>query len=55
MHHRLDGPATEYSDGSKYWYKEGKFHRLNGHAIEWCDGTKEWWIEGKFVKRIRGA
>ena len=23
-HHRDDGPAVEYPDGSKYWFRDGK-------------------------------
>ena len=32
--HRDDGPATETSDGAKYWYQHGLSHRLDGPAIE---------------------
>ena len=45
--HRLDGPALELSDGTKYWYVEGKRHRLDGPAIEFSNGTKYWYVEGK--------
>ena len=44
---RLDGPAKEYSNGTKYWYVNGKRHRLDGPAIEWSDGYKAWYIDGK--------
>ena len=43
--HRLDGPAIEYSGGTKYWYKEGLLHREDGPAVEWKDGYKEWYID----------
>ena len=26
--HREDGPAVEYADGDKAWYKNGKLHRM---------------------------
>ena len=26
--HREDGPAIEYSNGNKYWYKNYESHRL---------------------------
>jgi len=42
--HRLDGPAIEYADGYKMWYKNGKLHRLNGPAKESTNGYKEWWV-----------
>jgi antitoxin component YwqK of YwqJK toxin-antitoxin module len=45
--HREDGPAIEYADGSKEWYRNGKRHREDGPAIEWSDGTKEWHRNGK--------
>ena len=44
--HREDGPAIEYTSGSKYWYKNGKLHRLDGPAIEYANGDKRWYIEG---------
>ncbi len=46
-HHRVNGPAIEYSDGHKSWFINGKYHREDGPAIEWKDGTKCWYINGK--------
>jgi hypothetical protein len=46
--HREDGPAVEWSDGTKLWFKEGKYHRLDGPACEYHDGTKFWSKEGKY-------
>ena len=46
--HREDGPAVEYADGEKHWYKNGKHHRENGPAVEHADGYKAWWRNGKF-------
>ena len=45
--HREDGPAVEYSDGSKSWYLNGKLHREDGPAIEGADGSKSWYLNGK--------
>ena len=45
--HRADGPAVEYADGTKYWYKDDKLHRTDGPAIEYTDGTKHWYKDGK--------
>jgi hypothetical protein len=42
--HRLDGPAVEWSDGTKQWYINGKFHRLDGPAVEDDTGVKQWWV-----------
>jgi hypothetical protein len=48
--HRLDGPAIEWNDGEKLWYKNGKMHRIDGPAIENSSGSKEWWKNGKKFK-----
>ena len=45
--HRSDGPAREYSDGTKEYSVEGKWHRLDGPAIEYANGHKEYFVEGK--------
>ena len=44
--HREDGPAIEYSDGTKLWFYHGTRHRLDGPAIERVDGSKEYFING---------
>ena len=44
---REDGPAIEYSSGTKEWYKNGKLHREGGPAAEHSDGSKFWYIDGK--------
>jgi len=45
--HREDGPAVEYSDGSKAWLINGKLHRLDGPAIEYANGAVEYWFKGE--------
>ena len=45
--HRIDGPASEYADGSKYYYIDGKYHRIDGPAIESANGSKYYYIDGK--------
>ena len=45
--HRDDGPAIEYADGTKRWYKDGKLHRDDGPAAEYANGTKFWYKDGK--------
>ena len=45
--HRDDGPAVEYPNGTKYWYRNDKLHRDNGPAIEYPDGTKYWYRNDK--------
>ena len=44
--HREDGPAIEYADGSKCWYKNSQRHRTDGPAAEWADGTTGWYQNG---------
>ncbi len=44
--HRLDGPAVEWPNGYKAWYKNGIIHRIDGPAIERPDGCKYWWKNG---------
>ena len=45
--HRIGGPAIEFTDGSKFWYQNGKLHRIDGAAVEWAGGSKEWYINGE--------
>ena len=44
--HRLDGPAVEYTDGSKFWYKDGEQHRLDGPAVIYANGASYWVVDG---------
>ena len=60
--HREDGPAIEYADGSKCWYKNGQRHRTDGPAIERVDGTKHWYqnnhlhrTDGPAIERADGT
>ena len=45
-YHREDGPACEYTSGSKEWYKNGNYHREDGPALEYSNGTKYWYKNG---------
>jgi hypothetical protein len=45
--HREDGPAVEYSDGSKEWYLNGRRHREGESAVEFAYGLKKWYINGE--------
>jgi hypothetical protein len=47
--HREDGPAMEFTSGSKVWFKNGKLHREDGPAMEWLDGDKDWYINGEIA------
>jgi hypothetical protein len=51
--HRLDGPAIEYTSGSKEWYVNGELHRLDGPATEYSHGTTSWWVNGE-LHRLDG-
>jgi len=48
--HREDGPAREYVNGDKFWYKEGKRHRVDGPAKEYVNGCKAWYIFYKYLE-----
>ena len=47
--HRIHGPAEIWSDGSKWWYKDGWQHRTDGPAVEWADGSKEWFLDDDYL------
>ena len=44
--HREDGPAVIWSDGTKWWYRNGKIHCVDGPAVIWPDGSKFWYRNG---------
>lgn len=48
--HRLDGPAIEWSDGTGWWFEDGKQHRLDGPAVEWLRHKPDWYFEGKQIE-----
>lgn len=51
LRHREDGPAIEYSKGSKEWYKDGLRHREDGPAVIWSFGIQQWWVNGVFKEQ----
>lgn len=55
QHHRADGPAIEWSDGTKEWFIHGRRHRIGGPAYEdGVNNTRQWWVDGK-CHRTDGA
>ncbi len=46
--HREDGPAEEYANGSKFWYRNGGLHREDGPAVELDGGYKSWVKNGEY-------
>jgi hypothetical protein len=36
------------TDGTKYWYLNGKIHREDGPAIEGTTGSKYWYRNGQY-------
>jgi len=46
-YHREDGPACEWANGNKEWWKHGTYHREDGPAIERVHGDKFWFKHGK--------
>lgn len=48
--HNDNGPAIEFSNGVKEWFKHGKLHREDGPAIEANrDSSNVWWYNGDFL------
>ena len=47
--HREDGPAIEFADGTKCWYRNGQRHREDGPAIEHANGDKYWYFRDKLI------
>ena len=39
---------TEWSDGSKEWYLNGKPHRTDGAAVQFANGYKAWCLNGNY-------
>ena len=44
--HRTNGPAIEYSNGTRSWYQNNQLHRTDGPAIECINGRKHWYQNG---------
>jgi hypothetical protein len=38
--------VAEWPDGTKRWFKDGKYHREDGPAVEYADGSKDWYKNG---------
>jgi len=47
--HREDGPAVEYANGTKFWYRNDQLHREDGPAVEYAHGFKYWYFRGKHI------
>lgn len=41
---RNDGPAVEYADGGKLYYKNGQLHNESGPAIQWANGDRYYFL-----------
>ena len=52
--HRLDGPAVEDSNGTKFWRINGNSHRNIDPSEEWSNGGKYWLFKGR-QHRIGGS
>ena len=45
--HCEHGPATQFTNGTKQWFRNGLYHREDGPAIEYADGYKKWYQNDK--------
>jgi len=50
--HRVDGPAIERYDDTKYWYQNNKRHRIDGPAIIYKSGSKFWYVDGVWIDKF---
>jgi len=49
VHHRLDGPAVIWSNGTKEWFQNGNRHREDGPAIMEQDGSQEYYLNNHWL------
>ncbi len=47
LRHREDGPAIEWENGKKEWYRNGLRHRVDGPAVIYINGDKVWYMHGE--------
>ena len=45
--HREDGPAIEWTDGSKFWFINGQRHREDGPAVVRPNRPNSWYLNGE--------
>ena len=50
-YHREDGPAYEFSIGTRKWFKNEKLHREDGPAIVWYDGSHSYYLNNEFYTK----
>ncbi len=44
QYHRIDGPAIEYIDGTKFYIINDLYHKVDGPAMEYPDGSKNYYL-----------
>ena len=47
LHREHNLPASEWNNGDREWYFNGRLHRTDGPAIEYADGYKAWYFNGR--------
>lgn len=59
--HRDDGPAIEYWNGDREWWRDGQVHRDDGPAVEFADGSRSWYqddelhrVDGPAIENVDG-
>jgi hypothetical protein len=43
--HRDYGPASQYANGSKYWFKDNLWCRYDGCALDWLENGRYYYID----------
>ena len=51
LHHRINGPAVIWKNGTQEWHLNGKMHRTDGPAKIWSNGNEEWVINGQYITK----
>lgn len=54
LHREGGGPAEIWTDGSKFWYQNGRPYRPRGPAFVYACGKKVWYQNGYVVRREGG-
>jgi hypothetical protein len=52
LHSVNDEPGAIWPDGTKSWYKEGRWHRETGPAWIYPDGRKFYYFKGEWYRDI---
>jgi len=52
IRHRVDGPAVEWSHGTKYWIRNNEYHRLDGPANDFPFSEQLFFVGNVYITGI---